>query len=205
MIVTKRRNRSDVLSAAFELLEEGGLETVTLNAIARRLGAHLNSVSFQVKTKRRLLNLMADEVLGHLSLDDLPVDPKRRVEVLLSRYRATLLKHRDGARLVAGTEAIEHNTLRVADATVAALLEAGVDPIRAVRIFWGLHYFLLGLVQEEQASSPTTSDSFVRHLSAEEYPALAEVGRQLVDDPFDERFDHGVRSLLSTIDRRAGS
>jgi TetR/AcrR family tetracycline transcriptional repressor len=82
-VVAKRRSRSDVISAAFELLEEGGLDAVTLNAIARRLGAHLNSVSFQVKTKGRLLDLMADEVLGHLNLDNLPVDPVQRVETLL--------------------------------------------------------------------------------------------------------------------------
>lgn len=197
--MAKRRNRADVLRAAFALLEEGGLEAVTLNALARRLGAHLNSVLFQVKTKGRLLDLMADELLGHLSLDDLPADPVERVEALLERYRAVLLAHRDGARLVAGTEAVERNTLRVADASIAALLEAGADPVRAVRIFWSLHYFLLGLVQEEQETSPMTADSFARRVSDQEYPALAAVGRQLVDDPFEERFVHGLRSLLSSI------
>lgn len=203
--MAKRRSRSDVISAAFELLQEGGLDAVTLNAIARRLGAHLNSVSFQVKTKGRLLDLMADEVLGHLNLDNLPVDPVQRVEILLNRYRTTLLAYRDGARLVAGTEAIERNTLRVADATVAALLEADVDPVRAVRTFWGLHYFLLGLVQEEQATSTITSDTFVRGLSEQEYPALAAIGRQLVDDPFDERFNYGVRALLPSVAQQVRS
>ncbi|WP_449278943.1 TetR/AcrR family transcriptional regulator C-terminal domain-containing protein [Leucobacter sp. GX24907] len=202
--MSKRRNRSDVIATAFELLEESGLEAVTLNAIARRLGAHLNSVSFQVKTKGRLLDLMADEVLGRLSLENLPVDPVDRVGALLERYRGALLAYRDGARLVAGTEAIERNTLRVADAAVAALLEAGVDPIQAVRIFWSLHYFLLGLVQEQQASSLEAADNFARRLSTQEYPALAVVGRQLVDDPFDARFAHGVRSLLSSVAPQVG-
>ncbi|WP_222103637.1 TetR/AcrR family transcriptional regulator C-terminal domain-containing protein [Brevibacterium aurantiacum] len=197
--MAKRRNRADVLRVAFELLEEGGLGMVTLNGIARRLGAHLNSVSFQVKTKRRLLDLMAAEVLGHLSLDDLPTDPIERIEALLERYRTVLLAHRDGARLVAGTEAVERNTLRVADASITALLEAGADPLRAVRTFWSLHFFLLGLVQEEQERSPITSDSFARRVDDQEYPALATVGRQLIDDPFDERFAHGLRSLLSSI------
>lgn len=187
------------MAAAFELLEEGGLEAVTLNAIARRLGAHLNSVSFQVKTKGRLLDLMADQVLACLSVEGLPVDPVERVEALFGRYRGVLLAHRDGARLIAGTEAVERNTLRVADAAVAALLEARVEPTEAVRIFWSLHYFLLGLVQEEQATSPETADDLARHLSFQEYPALAAVGRQLVNDPFDARFAHGIRALLSPI------
>lgn len=187
------------MTAAFELLREGGLEAVTLNAIARRLEAHLNSVSFQVKTKGRLLDLMADQVLAGLSIDDLPADPVERVEALFGRYRSVLLGHRDGARLIAGTEAIERNTLRVANAAVAALLEARVEPTEAVRIFWSLHYFLLGLVQEEQATSSETADDLARHVSPQEYPALAAVGRQLVDDPFEARFTHGVRALLSPL------
>lgn len=198
-MTAQRRNRADVLEAAFALLAEGGLEAVTLNAIARKLGSHLNTVSFQVKTKARLFELMADEVLGELDLDSLPREPLARIHAILERYRGALLTHRDGARLVAGTEAVERNTLHVADAIIGALAETGLDESECIRTFWALHYFLIGLVQEEQSRSKATVDRFVARASDGSYPALSAVGVQLVSEPFDLRFAFGIDILLSRV------
>jgi TetR/AcrR family tetracycline transcriptional repressor len=194
--MARRRNREDVVQAAFELLEEGGLEAVTLNAIARKLEAHLNSVSFQVKTKSRLLNMMANELLGSLSLEELPDDPRDRVTALMNRYRRVLLGHRDGARLVAGTEAAEHNTLRVADVGIGALLAAGASPEQAVCTFWSLHYFLLGLVQEEQSEETQNTTLRLQDIPEGRYPALQRIGQELVDVPYQQRFTYGIQTLL---------
>lgn len=195
----RRKKRADVLEAAFELLDANGLEAVTLNAIARHLGSHLNTVSFQVKTKARLLELMADEVLGELTLSQLPDDPLARIRTILDRYRSALLSHPDGARLVAGTEAVERNTLRVADAIIGALLDAGTDPTDGIDIFWGLHYFLIGLVQEEQSSSERTPGNVAVLAFNGDYPALATVGTQLIDEPFNRRFSFGIDTFLARI------
>jgi TetR/AcrR family tetracycline transcriptional repressor len=90
-MATERRVRGDVIAAAFELLDEAGLEALTLREVARRLGVHLNTVSYQVKTKARLRELMADAMLGSLSLDGLTGDPVGRVTEILRRYRTSLL------------------------------------------------------------------------------------------------------------------
>ena len=74
-MVQRRRDLEEVLRAGFDLLDADGLEALTLRGIARHLDAHLNSVSFQVKTKARLLDLMADRVLSHVSLAQLPGEP----------------------------------------------------------------------------------------------------------------------------------
>lgn len=192
-----RWTKDDVIHAAFTLLERDGLEGLTLRGVARELGAHLNSVSWYVKTKRSLIETMADTVVGSVRTDDLPAAPVERVRVVVGRYRAAMLAHRDGGRLVAGTFAGTGRTLRVAEVVVAGLLEAGYSEEDAARLCWALVYFTLGLTQEQQTSPPDTRAQ-AGYLSAEEgFPALAKVGARLMtQDSFDARFDYGLARLL---------
>ncbi|AHW63576.1 Transcriptional regulator, TetR-family [Corynebacterium glyciniphilum AJ 3170] len=199
-MTTERRGRGDVIATAFELLDEAGLEALTLREVARRLGAHLNTVSYQVKTKARLRELMADAMLGSLTLDGLTGDPAARVKEILRRYRSSLLSHRDGAGLVAGTVAVEKNTLRVGNAIIEALLESGADKESAVRTFWGLHYFLLGLVQEEQGLPAQEHKDVLEVIHSGNYPAMAEVGDIILNDPFVCRFEFGLDAFLRHLE-----
>lgn len=194
--VQRRRDLSAVLQAAFLLLEDEGLDGLTLRAVARRMGAHLNSVSFQVKTKQRLLELLADRMLGDVSLADLPETPRERVREIAWRFRKTLLSTRDGARLMAGTSAVEQHTLTIGEALVAALLAGGVEPTTATRTLWSITYLTLGLVQEEQGADLEAGERLATTLAEEHYPALTRVADSIVDDSFDDRFAFGLDAIL---------
>lgn len=187
----------DVIGAAFTTLEQQGVERLSLRGVARTLGAHLNSVSWQVKTKQSLLDTMADTIVGSVSTDDLPSDPVERVRVLATRYRAAMLAHRDGGRLVAGTFTGTGRTLRVADVIVGGLLEAGHSETSAARLCWAIVYFTLGLTQEQQTPHDGPTGRFVALLETGAYPALAKVGVDtMIGDSFDARFDYGIARLL---------
>ncbi len=140
-----RWTQDDVIAAAFATLEQEGLERLSLRGVARALGAHLNSVSWYVKTKHSLIEMMADAILGTVDTEDLPAEPIERVRTIIGRYRAAMLGHRDGGRLVAGTFNCTAKTLRVAEVIVGALLEAGFPEADAARLCWALVYFTLGL------------------------------------------------------------
>ncbi|HEY0188055.1 MAG TPA: TetR/AcrR family transcriptional regulator C-terminal domain-containing protein [Cellulomonas sp.] len=183
------------MSAAIEVLDAEGLEAVTLRAVARHLGAHLNTVSFQVGTKSQLIELMADAVFETVTLDDLPGDGRKRIKEILRRYRDALLSHRDGARLVAGTAVVEKNTLRLAEAVSSALLDAGASDGVTIRTFWALLYLTLGLTQEQQAGLSLDVNTF-RTASDGEYPTLHSLGDSLITLPFDARFEYGIEALI---------
>jgi TetR/AcrR family tetracycline transcriptional repressor len=194
-----RWTQDDVIEAAFTTLEEEGLERLSLRGVARTLGAHLNSVSWQVKTKRALIETMADTIIGSVGIDDLPANPVERVRVIATRYRAAMLAHRDGGRLVAGTFTGTGKTLRVADAIVGALLEAGYPEADAARLCWAIVYFTLGLTQEQQTPSGDPRGDVTELLGTGAYPALAKVGVTLLtDDSFDDRFAYGIARLLQS-------
>jgi TetR/AcrR family tetracycline transcriptional repressor len=187
-----RWTQDDVIAAALTTLDTEGLEGLSLRGVARALGAHLNSVSWHVKSKQSLIEMMADAIIGTVRVDDLPAEPVERVRVVVGRYRAAMLGHRDGGRLVAGTSAGTDKTFRVGEVIVGALLAAGHPAPEAARLCWALVYFTLGLTQEQQTGSEPGTPDFTG------YPALTEVGAQLfAHDSFDARFDYGLAKLLN--------
>jgi TetR/AcrR family tetracycline transcriptional repressor len=196
--MTKMRlTQQDVIEAAFRTLEEDGLERLSLRGVARTLGVHLNSVTWQVKTKQALIEMMADTIIGSVDTEHLPVRPIDRVRAVATGYRAALLNHRDGGRLVAGTFTGTGRTLRVADVMVGSLLDAGYPEPNAARLCWAIVYFTLGLTQEQQTPTEDPRARFVELLETGAYPALAKVGAgPMLEDSFDARFDYGLARLL---------
>ncbi|MBL1098733.1 TetR/AcrR family transcriptional regulator C-terminal domain-containing protein [Streptomyces coffeae] len=189
-------DRTAVVTAALELLDETGLDKLTMRKVAERLGVQLNTVYWHASSKPRLLELMADVMLHGCADDPLPEPWEERARTLADRYRAALLARRDGARVVAGTDVAEDNTLRFADALTGAFLAGGHSPAEAAWRTWALVYFTLGLVQEEQAAGRTGSPERLRSAAtAERYPALAAAVPHFGD--FEDRFGHGADLIVS--------
>ncbi|MFJ6567993.1 TetR/AcrR family transcriptional regulator C-terminal domain-containing protein [Streptomyces sp. NPDC091292] len=189
--------RDRTIRAALELLEESGLDALTLRAIGRRLDVRINTVSWHVKSKARLQDLMADAILAEIDLTGLPDAWRERTVELAHRYRAALLAHRDGARVVAGSFAAEPATLAVAETLIAALLEGALDPEPAAWTCWTIIYFTLGLTQEEQAEPGALADRVESAITTRTYPALAKVLPHLAGGEFSTRFDYGLNLILT--------
>ncbi|MFD0664817.1 TetR/AcrR family transcriptional regulator C-terminal domain-containing protein [Thermocatellispora tengchongensis] len=173
--MANERRRGEIVTTALHLLDEGGADAVSLRAVAERMGVRLNTVSWHVKTKGRLLELMADAIMARIPLDDLPPAPADRFTELVRRYRRALLAFRDGARVVAGTYAAEEHTLRAAEVMVETLLECGLDEREAAWTTWTAVYFTLGLTQEEQGAPAAVGDVLRTAVTADAHPALARV------------------------------
>lgn len=187
-----------VIRAALSLLDEKGLDAVSTRAVADRLGVRINTVQWHVKTKARMLELMADAVLGEIPLTDLSAAPEERARELTRRYRRALLSHRDGAALVVGTYAAEPHTLRFAEVLVDALLKCGPGDREAAWTAWAVIYFTLGLTQEEQAvGRRPLGDILASAISESAYPSLHRVAGHLAPTSFDERFEAGVAAILA--------
>ncbi|MER5442982.1 TetR/AcrR family transcriptional regulator C-terminal domain-containing protein [Streptomyces sp. NPDC002790] len=190
------KSQSEVVATALETLDEVGLEAVSLRAIAERRGVRMNTVVWHVKSKGRLLELMADVIVSEIRLDDLPARWDHRAAELLGRYRRALLAHRDGAAVVGGTYAPEPATLAVAETLIAALLDGGYREQEAVWTCWNALYFTLGLCREEQAISSAEPDRLAEAVASGAFPALSRTLPHLLQPSFDGRFSYGLQRLL---------
>ncbi|WP_329556966.1 TetR/AcrR family transcriptional regulator C-terminal domain-containing protein [Streptomyces sp. NBC_00696] len=156
----------------------------------------MNTVLWHIRTKDRLLGLMADSVLGEVDLEDLPGDWREQAAELLRRLRQAMLGHRDGALLVAGTFPVEPNTPAFSERLVTLLFEGCPTRKSAAWTSWSLFCFTLGLVQEEQATPAEFHDRLRETLDEQHFPGRQSVLEDYVSIDYGERFDFGIEQIL---------
>ncbi|MEU5211590.1 TetR/AcrR family transcriptional regulator C-terminal domain-containing protein [Streptomyces sp. NPDC020742] len=198
--------RGEIVAATLAVLDEQGLDGVTMRAVAARLGVQHNTVRWRASNKSRLLELASDELLAHCLDEPLPEAFPDRLKELSRRCRTALLSHRDAARMVAGVFAAEPHTLRYADTVIATLLAAGHSPRTAAWTHWTIFYLTLGLTQEQQAAQETAPAPALQpdQAPADSYPALAEVLPYVGPDSFDQRFEFALGVIIAGLPQTEG-
>lgn len=191
-------SRTAVVDAALDVLDEQGLDKVTMRAVADRLGVQHNTVRWHVENKQRLLVLMSDAILAGLDVAAFPSRWDDRFRALARWSRGALLAHRDGARLVSGIATTETNTYRLGDTMIQTLLDAGFPPRTAAWANWTVFYLILGITQEQQAQSPDAPDP-VLAFDDDTFPALRKASAYVIAGTFDERFEFALDMQMTAL------
>ena len=192
-------DRDRVVEAGLELLDEVGLDGLTMRKVAERLGVQLNTVYWHVAGKPQLLAALADRIVAGCADEPLPEPWRERLELLAHRIRQAMLKHRDGGRVVAGRYVIGSHTLAFGEKMVGAMLDAGYPPREAAWATWTIGYYIFGLVQEEQAAPDADLDAMAAACDPVQYPAMTATVRYHQPVDFDDRFDFGLAAILNGL------
>ncbi|MYS92463.1 MULTISPECIES: TetR/AcrR family transcriptional regulator C-terminal domain-containing protein [Streptomyces] len=212
---TERRaplDRRRVADTALRLLNEVGLDGLTLRAIARELDVKAPALYWHFKDKQALLDEMATEMYRRMaagaSLD--PADTWRERLLKANRgLRAALQGYRDGAKVFSGSRftGIEHagqmeDNLRLFTA-------AGFTLAQAVRALTTTYLYTLGFVTEEQGVQPLPGerregfDMNERARLMADFPLSAQAGAEIFED-YDGHFEEGLALLIEGIGTRYG-
>lgn len=209
-------SREVVIATALDLLDEVGLDGLTMRRLGDALDIKAASLYWHFANKQVLMDGMADALMAGVAL---PVDaaapsPWRTAVAATARaVRAALLARRDGARVFAGTYVVTDNVLRVAESMIGPLRDAGA----ATRVAgWGafsILYYVLGFVMEEQALDPSAASQVevagrrapFEELAAQRYPHVLAVMDDLFDLDFNARFEAGLDLILTGLDVKIAS
>ena len=207
--------RDQVVRAALEVLDEGGLEDLTMRRVGDHLGVKSASLYWHVRNKEELLNLVADAICAELRPPAPTSDDwRQQFKELAREYRRVLEAHRDGALLLATTLPIGPNRLRLAELSLATLLRAGYEPQVVARAGLLFADYVTNFVVEESraqamtAAFPTADDSADRNpmrdwfaaLPPDEFPSLIALTPHLTDPDSEERFEFGMSVLLAGLE-----
>jgi TetR/AcrR family tetracycline transcriptional repressor len=202
--------RDQIIDAAFRLLDESGMDGMTLRKLACALGVRAPSLYWHFPGKRALLDAMADALLAGVAHDIPAGQPWRQTLLRIgSELRGAFKAHRDGARVYAGSYCVSPNVLRTAEALTRAFVDGGASPAMAAGA--GLHvmYYVLGFVIEEQAL-PAYADEAEQirndflEITQARFPCLWEARDVLVDmdgASFDQRFVEGLDQMLDGMEQ----
>ena len=200
-------NRDMVTRAGLTLLNEIGLEQLTLRRLGTELNVQAPTIYWHFKSKGELLDEMATTVLTEGAPHLLPRRRSAPWKVWAATYgdgiRTTLMAYRDGARMVSGTRLTTTEPLKATETIAAHLVEAGFTLRAAVVLLSTIYNYTLSFVMEEQAVFPKAGERSpaysIQGRIARLDPAIFPYHRQassILFDRYDRRFKEGLELIL---------
>jgi TetR/AcrR family transcriptional regulator, tetracycline repressor protein len=196
-----------VVRTALRLLNEVGLEGLSLRRIAKELEVQAPALYWHFKSKQDLLDEMATTMLRDLAQASGPPDPAQPWTEWMAEsgrsLRQMLLGYRDGARVFSGTYLTDDTLYEAMELALRKLTSAGFSLRDAVRGYHTLYSYTIGFTIEEQAVHPLPGESNeqydldrrARRIDAQKFPLALAAGKEAFTG-FDDRFDYGLRVII---------
>jgi AcrR family transcriptional regulator len=189
--------RQGIARTGLKVLNDTGLNGLTLRLIAQELGVKAPALYWHVKDKQELLDEIATEMMRQAH-QHLPVplgeDDERHwadwLREMGNGWRRLLLAVRDGAKVFSGTFITDPEALP-AERWLTGLIAAGLQPWQAGWVLNTVYSYVIGFVIEEQAVTPVPGERDPRYNDV-----ATELVRTLTTDDADERFRDGLDMVL---------
>ena len=199
-----------VIGAALEVLDEGGLDDITLRRIATKLGIQAPTLYWHFKNKSDLIDDMAEAILKEGGMYDLqtPIDRNTWAEWLTQTahaLRQAMIAHRDGGRVVAGASLRSKAIQKLKLANFRVLHDAGFDPLYALLESDAITDYVWGYVIEEQTNPTMTPDhspelALMREaLEGPDMMLMDQIMREWNMRSPEELFDWGLQTIISGL------
>jgi AcrR family transcriptional regulator len=199
--------RQAVAEAAAGLVAADGLEALSVRQVANRLGVWPTTVMHHSGGRREGLLALLIEHLAAGIRTELRGDWRARLTELGDEIRRVALAHRGLADELLRSGATGPQALRLAEAILDALQEAGLDPDAAQDAYDVFLTYVLGSAgRETTATAPARWRSFELALDQAEpdtYVALRHATRGGTARDDDARFSGGLGLVLDAIAGRA--
>jgi len=218
--VRRRRDpltQEAVVEAALRVLDEDGLDQLSMRHVARTLDATAAALYWHVGSKDGLLDLIFDRIIGEQHVPD--PDPERwdaQLKEVARTMRATILGHRDVVRLSIGRIPMGPNALRYADRVLAILRTGGLPDALAVAAQQLLISIVIGFAIDETgeggqppadqpspAAAGAMAGRYLATLPADRFPHLVGVAGHFGAVGADQRFDLLLDIFVDGLAQRA--
>jgi AcrR family transcriptional regulator len=178
-----RVSRADIVRAARRIVDEEGLERLTMRRLATEVGATSMALYHYVRDKDALLLLLLDDFAATMRRPRLPADPRRRIVAVFNALHDGLASCPWIVEVLTADDLMSESALWYVDQVVGAAIDAGLAPDEAVRAYRALWYYTAGEIIVRQSATarrlasttPTHRDDVFAHLDAERFPHLRAV------------------------------
>lgn len=203
-------SRERVLRAALLLADEGGLESLTMHAIGRRLGVQAMSLYRHVENKEDLLEGLIDLVVSQIEVPTSSADWKAAMRQRAISARQVFVRHPWAIGLVESQRRPRAVTLRHHEWVLGVLLDAGFSVTVAAHAYNLLDSYIYGFTLQEASltyGSPEeqaeVGQATLNKLPPDEYPHLARVASEFIEagTEYGAGFEFGLDLILDGMER----
>jgi TetR/AcrR family transcriptional regulator, tetracycline repressor protein len=186
-------SRDDVVDAGLRVARRVGLPRLTMTLVAEELQVSVMAAYHHVANKQELLELMVDAVLGRV---EVPVrtdgDWQARMTLLMRNARKELSQVEGIADIIRMHGPTPH-AVRLADATVEILRDAGFGDAEATLAFDVIYAYVTGQLDLDRAGVEEGRVSLA---------ALTTFEKRSSQPTADEIFDYGLQTVLIGLHAR---
>ncbi|MER5391513.1 TetR/AcrR family transcriptional regulator C-terminal domain-containing protein [Saccharopolyspora sp. NPDC002686] len=193
--------REAVLATALEILDESGHAGLSMRAVSERLGVGKMSLYHHVADRAELERLVIERLLAELEVPDAALPWRERITALARSVRGLIVRHPNATPLVALREYSDPESLRLPEAVMRALHDAGlrgVDLVGGARLVFG---YAIGFAQIDLVARDSRSGAVspMESLPEEDFPHVVSSARLTRGLSFDDQFELGLQPLLAGL------
>jgi AcrR family transcriptional regulator len=203
--------RQQVVTAAIELADSGGIESISMRRLAQELGVEAMSLYTHVRSKEDLLDGIADAVIGMIpfSAPDGASDWKATLRRMALAARGVMLRHPWAPRAIETRTAVGPTAVTYINAVLGTLREGGFSIAQTHAALHLLGSRMLGFTRElfvDPAADPQATPDLPPGFAAA-FPYAAEMAAAVThggalgpcDD--DSEFAFGLDFMLDGLGR----
>jgi AcrR family transcriptional regulator len=199
-------SRERILSAAVKLVDEEGIDALSMRRLGSELGVEAMSLYNHVPNKAALMEAIVDHVIAEVPLADVTLDFDEQVREMARSFRRLSLAHPHIVPLIAMRPFNTVTALRPVEYGFGLFLKLGLDETTALHAFRALAGFATGYTLAEtggffaEGSGPKTDYTIdSRDLSSGEFPNLTRMIPAILECDHDEEFEFGIDLFLEGL------
>ena len=204
--------RDRVIEAAMRVMDEEGLESVSMRRVAREVGVEAMSLYHHVEDKEDLLDGICERVMAEFDFPEPVDDWAENCRRGARAWRRLLQAHPAVMRLFAEQRGPVRSidSMRPMEFALEILRGAGLSDRDTAQAFHAFGGYIQGFVMMELGSIAGGSDEEHMKMHAElaaampgEFPALQAVSRYFAECEPDEQFEFGLELLIRGLEAKA--
>lgn len=214
----KRRpplTRERVLKAALALVDQSGVEALSMRSVAAELGVEAMSLYRHVASKEALVDGMVALILDEIEVPSAGTPWREAMKRRALSTRCVFLRHPAAPIIVESCATMTPSRLAYSDAVVGLLLADGFTASQAYRAFLTIDSYVFGFVLQELswphpegtrpaqdvATGPMVPPALYPHFATVMASVMAEVGRLGLVAAYESEFVHGLDLVLDGVER----
>lgn len=195
-------NRELILKTALDILDNSGIESLSMREIANKLGVKAMSLYNHIKNKEDLLTGIVEIILSEVQYPELMADWKDNVRSISCSFHAALLRHPHAIFIVSTHSPITENGITHVEKMLSILNEANIT---GISVFSLLH-ILLAYVIGHAAMSVAKSQNTTQHdmpdacsVKLSTLPNLANAVQESSSRDIEREFLYGLDLMLKNL------
>ncbi|MDX3191221.1 TetR/AcrR family transcriptional regulator [Streptomyces sp. MN03-5084-2B] len=199
--------REEILAAALAIVDDGGLDALTMRAVADRLGVYPNAVHWHMGSRSGLIGAVSTKVF-----DEIRLPPQRDVpwpdwiRAMAREIRRVMRRHHHLAQVIGTQLVTTTGAMPFVERVLSVLTDAGFDDERLTVAYNSVIGFAIGWPALELSTEPTDQhpawkDDFAAELAGLNpllFPALTRAMPAVRNRAYLLRWDSGATEPLDT-------